>query len=73
VSYETVVFWSMMLARDIGACEALLHGEAVSPERIDSDWLEFASHFHLVKTDIFAIDLLHRRPELRALLEETTP
>jgi hypothetical protein len=73
VSYEAIVFWSMMLARDVGACEALLCGEAVSPERIDSDWLEFASEFRLIRTDKFAIDLLHRRTELRALLEETTP
>jgi hypothetical protein len=71
VSYEIIVFWSMMLARDIGTCEALLCGEAVSPERIDSDWLEFAQAMRLVRLDVAALDLLHRPAELRELLGAT--
>jgi hypothetical protein len=63
-------YWAMMLSRDIGACEQLLRGEPVSPERLHLDWLELASEFQLVKLDTFAIDLLHRRAELRALLKE---
>jgi hypothetical protein len=70
VSYEATVFWSMMISRDVGTCEALLRGKPVSPERLDRGWVEFASEFHLVRMDTFAIDLLHRRAELRALLEE---
>ncbi len=68
MSYEAVVFWSMMISKDITTCEQLLRGEAVSPERIDRDWLEFASELQLVRMDVYAIDLLHRRAELRSLL-----
>lgn len=67
---ENVVFWAMMLSKDVGTCEQLLRGEAVNPERIDPGWLEYASAYHLVRLDTFAIDLLHRRAELRALLTE---
>jgi hypothetical protein len=70
VNHEAVVYWSMMISKDIGTCEQLLRGEPVNPERIDSDWLELASEFHLVRLDTFAIDLLHRRAELRVLLTE---
>lgn len=70
MNYEAVVFWSMMIATDVGACDALLRGEPVSPERIDSDWLEYASEFQLIRLDFYAVDLLHRRVELRALLNE---
>jgi hypothetical protein len=70
VSYDAVVFWSMMLSKDITTCEQLLRGEAVSPERIDRGWLDYAAEFHLVRLDTFATDLLHRRAELRALLKE---
>jgi hypothetical protein len=73
VNYEAVVFWSMMIAKDVTTCDALLRGEAVSPERIDRDWLELASEFRLVRLDFSAVDLLYRRAELRALVEETTP
>jgi len=72
VNSEAVVFWAMMLSKDITTCEQLLRGEPVSPELIDSDWFEFASEFHLVRTDVHAIDLLHRRPELQALLTEAS-
>jgi hypothetical protein len=70
VSYENIVFWAMMLGRDVATCEQLLRGDAVSPERIDRGWLELASEFQLVRLDFYAIDLLHRRAELRALLKE---
>jgi hypothetical protein len=63
-------YWAMMIAKDIGACAALLRGEPVSPERLNSDWLEFAAALHLVRLDFAAIDLLHRRAELRALLSD---
>jgi hypothetical protein len=67
---ESVVFWALMFSKDIGTCEALLRGEPVDPARLHRDWLELASEFHLVRMDVFAIDLLHRRAELRALLTE---
>jgi hypothetical protein len=67
----TATFWAFMIAKDIDACCALLRGEAVSPECLDRDWLEFAAAFQLVRMDTFAIDLLHRRAELRSLLEES--
>jgi hypothetical protein len=67
---EAAVWWAMMLARDLGACRALLREEPVSPERLDHEWLAFAREFHLVRLDVAAIDLLSRRPELRALLRE---
>jgi hypothetical protein len=63
-------YWSMMIAKDIGTCEALLRGEPVSPERLHLDWLETAAAFELVRLDVHAIDLLGRRPMLRSLLKE---
>jgi hypothetical protein len=73
VNHEAATWWAMMISRDIATCEQLLRGEAVSPERLDRDWLELASEFRLVRLDFSAVDLLHRRAELRALLGETTP
>jgi NAD-dependent SIR2 family protein deacetylase len=69
-SNTNAVWWSMMLARDVDTCSALLRGEPVSPERLHRDWLEFASTFELVRLDTCAIDLLHKRAGLRALLRE---
>jgi hypothetical protein len=71
VNYEAIVFWSMMLSKDLATCEQLLRGDPVDPERIDSRWLEFAAGFHLIRMDFYAVDLLHRRADLRALLRET--
>lgn len=67
----SATFWSMMISRDLGTCEALLRGEPVDPELIDRDWLEYASEFDLVRLDFAAIDLLGRRADLHRLLEET--
>jgi hypothetical protein len=67
---ENVVFWAMMCSRDVDTCCALIRGEAVSPERLHLDWLKAAAHFELVRLDVHAIDLLHRRAELRSLLKE---
>jgi hypothetical protein len=68
--YGNVVWWAMQLARDVDACSALLRGEPVDPSRLHTDWLEYAATFELVRLDFAAIDLLHRRAELRALLTE---
>jgi hypothetical protein len=65
------LWWAMQIAKDVDACEALLAGEAVDPSRLRSDWVEYASHFHLVRLDLAAIDLLGCRPELRKVLTET--
>jgi hypothetical protein len=67
--HENVIYWAMMLAKDIGTCEALLRGEPVGPARLHLDWLELAREVQLVRLDTFAIDLLHRRAELRSLLK----
>jgi hypothetical protein len=70
-AYANAIWWAMMLARDIDTCCALLQGEPVDPINLDQGWLEYASEFQLVRLDFYAIDLLHRRAELRALLMET--
>lgn len=70
MNHDAATYWAMMIAKDVTTCDALLRGEAVSPERIDREWLELASEFHLVRLDTFAIDLLARRAELRSLLTE---
>jgi len=64
------VWWAMQLARDVEACSALLRGEPVEPSRLDLDFLEYAATFGLVRLDFAAIDLLHHRADLRALLTE---
>jgi len=68
-TYPAAVWWAMMLARDLDTCRALLRGEPVEPARIDRDWLALAAEFRLVRLDVCAIDLLHRRAELRELTE----
>lgn len=69
-TYANAVWWSMMLARDVDTCCALLRGDPVDPARLHRDWLRFASEHALVRLDVFAIDLLHRCAELRALHHE---
>jgi hypothetical protein len=70
VAYANAVWWSMQLARDLDTCCALLRGEPVDRSRLDRYWLEYAAEFQLVRVDLAAIDLLHRRAGLRALLRE---
>jgi hypothetical protein len=60
----------MMISRDLGTCRALLRGEPVDRANLDRDWLECACELQLVRLDLCAIDLLHRRAELRSLLRE---
>lgn len=64
---------ALRLARDIGACEALLCGEAVDPSRVDPDALEFLRGLRLVRLDFRAIDLLDRRARLLRLMRDTNP
>jgi hypothetical protein len=49
--HENVIYWAMMLAKDIGTCEALLRGEPVGPARLHLDWLELAREVQLVRLD----------------------
>jgi hypothetical protein len=65
------VWWAMQLAKDLETCRSLLAGEPVDPARIDCAWLQTAQAFELVRLDFAAIDLLHRRAELRRLIKET--
>lgn len=65
--YENAVWWAMQLARDVDACAALLAGEPVDPARLRIEWVEYACAFRLVRLDLHAVDLLHRRMELQAL------
>jgi hypothetical protein len=65
-------WWAIVMSKDVEACCALLRGDPVEPGRLDMDWVECAAHFHLVRLDVYAIDLLHRRAELRALLKGGT-
>jgi hypothetical protein len=64
-------WWAMMLSRDVDTCCALMRGDPVDPINLDHGWLEYACAFQLVRLDRYAIDLLHRRAELRELLMET--
>jgi hypothetical protein len=66
-AYANAVWWALMLARDVDACAALLAGELVDPARLGLEWLAYACEFRLVRLDLHAVDLLHRRAELRAL------
>jgi hypothetical protein len=68
--YGNAVWWALQLGKDVEAADALLAGELVDPSRLRRDWLEYAAQFRLVRLDVCAIDLLHRRAELRALLRE---
>jgi hypothetical protein len=68
--YANAVWWAMQIALDVDACSALLHGEPVEPSRLHPGWLEYAAAFKLIRLDFAAIDLLHRRAELRALLTD---
>ena len=70
VAYENATWWAMQLARDVDACCALLDGDPVEPSRLRLDWVEYAAAFELVRLDVHAIDLFHRRAELRDLLRE---
>jgi hypothetical protein len=70
VVYANATWWAMQLARDVETCCALLDGDPVEPARLRADWLEYASEFQLVRLDVCAIDLFHRRAELRALVME---
>jgi hypothetical protein len=70
-AYANAVWWAMMLARDLDTCCALLRGDPVDRVNLDAGWLEAAAAFQLVRLDTYAIDLLHRRAELRALLTDT--
>lgn len=69
-AYANAIWWSLMLARDIDTCCALLAGDPVDPARLRREWLEYATHFALIRLDIFAVDLLHRRALLRSLVKE---
>ena len=68
--YGNAVWWAMQIARDVDACAALLVGDPVDPARLRPEWVEYASAHRLVRLDVAAVDLLHRRAELRALLRE---
>jgi hypothetical protein len=68
--YGNANWWAMMIAGDVEACAALLAGDPVDPGRLRRDWVEYASALRLVRLDVAAVDLLHRRAELRALLRE---
>jgi hypothetical protein len=68
--YGNAVWWAMMIAGDVDACGALLAGDPVDPGRLRREWIEYASVLRLVRLDVAAVDLLHRRAELRALLGE---
>ena len=70
--HANATWWAMQVSRDVEACCALLRGEPVEPSRLRMDWVEYASQFQLVRLDVCAIDLLHRRAELRALLKGGT-
>jgi hypothetical protein len=56
VSYEGRVWTAMRLARDIGACEQLLRGEAVDKSRLDPDGLTWALQMRFARLDVAAVD-----------------
>jgi hypothetical protein len=68
-TYANAVWWAMQIAGDVETCAALLAGEPVDPARLRPEWLEYAAEFRLVRLDVCAIDLLHRRAELHRLRE----
>jgi hypothetical protein len=71
--YGNAVWWAMQIAGDVEACAALLAGDPVDPARLRPEWVEYASVFWLVRLDVAAVDLLHRRAKLRELLIEAAP
>jgi hypothetical protein len=71
--YGNAVWWAMQIAGDVEACAALLVGDPVDPGRLRREWVEYASTHGLVRLDVAAVDLLHRRAELRELLIEAAP
>jgi hypothetical protein len=69
-AYANAIWWSLVLARDIDTCCALLAGDPVDPARLWPEWVEYATQFALIRLDTFAVDLLHRRAELRSLFKK---
>jgi hypothetical protein len=69
-TYRNALWWAMQIARDVDACAALLAGDPVDPARLRPEWVEYASAHVLARLDVAAVDLLHRRAGLRALLKE---
>lgn len=66
------VSWAIETARTVAVFAELQAGDRFDPARLRPDWVQYTSEYRLVRLDVAAVDLLHRRVGLSGLLSETS-